>query len=174
MPRQLRREDYTVGWVCALPVELAAAKEMLDEEHGDLPIRLRVDRQIGNNLAAAVATQMRATFKGIWFGLMVGIGGGTGLLNSPLQILLIVVARVQANELWCQSRFSKHVSKLNRISKFQHGKAGPNVLFKAIYDHEGGQTFYFKIEAVGLINSFLYFIIYSICDYTYAVRTVAG
>ncbi|CAN9403251.1 unnamed protein product [Alternaria alternata] len=36
MARQLRREDYTVGWVCALPVELAAAQEMLDEEHTDL------------------------------------------------------------------------------------------------------------------------------------------
>jgi hypothetical protein len=36
MARQLRREDYTVGWVCALPVELAAAQEMLDEEHPDL------------------------------------------------------------------------------------------------------------------------------------------
>jgi hypothetical protein len=35
MPR-LRREEYTVGWVCALPVELAAAQEMLDEEHEDL------------------------------------------------------------------------------------------------------------------------------------------
>jgi hypothetical protein len=23
-------EDYTVGWVCALPVELAAAQEMLE------------------------------------------------------------------------------------------------------------------------------------------------
>jgi hypothetical protein len=34
--RRLRREDYTVGWVCALPVELAAAQEMLDEEHQDL------------------------------------------------------------------------------------------------------------------------------------------
>jgi hypothetical protein len=35
MPRRLRREDYTVGWVCALPVELAAAKAMLDEKHED-------------------------------------------------------------------------------------------------------------------------------------------
>jgi len=25
MARQLRRDNYTVGWVCALPVELAAA-----------------------------------------------------------------------------------------------------------------------------------------------------
>jgi hypothetical protein len=33
MARQLRHEDYTVGWVCALPVELAVAEEMLDEEH---------------------------------------------------------------------------------------------------------------------------------------------
>jgi hypothetical protein len=30
-----RREDYTVGWVCALSIELAAAQEMLDEEHED-------------------------------------------------------------------------------------------------------------------------------------------
>lgn len=35
--RRLRREDYTVGWVCALPIELAAAQEMLDEEHENLP-----------------------------------------------------------------------------------------------------------------------------------------
>ena len=31
MARQLRHEDDTVGWVCALPIELAAAQEMLDE-----------------------------------------------------------------------------------------------------------------------------------------------
>jgi hypothetical protein len=36
MARQLRRDEYTVGWVCALPVELAAAQEMLDKEHIDL------------------------------------------------------------------------------------------------------------------------------------------
>ncbi|EMD96732.1 hypothetical protein COCC4DRAFT_62230 [Bipolaris maydis ATCC 48331] len=98
MPRQLRREDYTVGWVCALPIELAAAQEMLDEEHPDLkPDASDNDEnlyalgsigghnvvivclpagQIGNNPAAAVAMQMRATFKKIRFGLMVGIGGG--------------------------------------------------------------------------------------------------
>ncbi|EUC41984.1 hypothetical protein COCMIDRAFT_29341 [Bipolaris oryzae ATCC 44560] len=98
MPRQLRREDYTVGWVCALPIELAAAQEMLDEEHLDLKhdasdndenlyalgsigghnvvIVCLPAGQIGNNPAAAVAMQMRATFKKIQFGLMVGIGGG--------------------------------------------------------------------------------------------------
>ena len=34
--RRLRREEYTVGWICALPIELAAAQEMLDAEHEDL------------------------------------------------------------------------------------------------------------------------------------------
>lgn len=36
MLRQLPRNEYTVGWVCALPVEFAAAQEMLDEEHANL------------------------------------------------------------------------------------------------------------------------------------------
>jgi hypothetical protein len=36
MPRQLRHEEYTVGWVCALAVELAAAQEMFDDEHTTL------------------------------------------------------------------------------------------------------------------------------------------
>ena len=43
MTRQLHHEDYTVGWVCALPIELAAAQEMLDEEHPDL------GRTLGDN-----------------------------------------------------------------------------------------------------------------------------
>jgi hypothetical protein len=36
-PRRLRPGDYTVGWVCALPIELDAATRMLDERHIDLP-----------------------------------------------------------------------------------------------------------------------------------------
>ena len=200
MSRRLRHKEYTVGWICALSVELAAAQEMLDEEHDDLErddndenlyslgsiaghnvviVCLPAGR-IGNNPAAAVATQMRATFKGIRFGLMVGIGGGvpsaeadirlgdvvvsqphqtfggviqydigkttpsgferTGSLNFPPQILLAAAARVRANELRGRSRLSKHVSMLDRIHRFQRDRAGPDVLFEATYDHEGGQT----------------------------------
>jgi nucleoside phosphorylase len=202
MARQLRRDDYTVGWVCALPVELAAALEMLDEEHHDLERDLADNDEnlyalgsigghnvaivclpagrIGNNPAASVSTQMRATFKAIRFGLMVGIGGGvpsaepdirlgdvvvsqphkvhegvvqydvgkttpsgferTGSLNSPPQVLLSAVAKVRANELRRRSQLSTHVSKLERIAKFQRVKAGPDVLFEAAYDHVGGHT----------------------------------
>jgi nucleoside phosphorylase len=202
MARRLRRDEYTVGWVCALPVELAAAQEMLDEEHHDLE-RDPADNDenlyalgsigghnvaivclpagcIGNNPAAAVSAQMRATFKAIRFGLMVGIGGGvpsaeadvrlgdvvvsqphkvhggvvqydvgkttpsgferTGSLNSPPQVLLSAVAKVRANELRGLSQLLTHVSKLERIAKFQRVKAGPDVLFEAAYDHVGGHT----------------------------------
>jgi nucleoside phosphorylase len=202
MARPLRREDYTVGWVCALPVELAAAQEMLDEEHADLEhdaadndenlyslgsigghnvaiVCLPAGR-IGNNPAALLATQLRASFKAIRFGLMVGIGGGvpsaeadirlgdvvvsqphqtfggvvqydsgkttpsgfaqTGSLNSPPQILLSAVAKVRAKELRGRSQLSTYVSKLEHIAKFQRAKMGPDVLFKAGYDHEGGPT----------------------------------
>jgi hypothetical protein len=36
MTRLLCHEDFTVGHVCTLPIELPAAQEMLDEEHPDL------------------------------------------------------------------------------------------------------------------------------------------
>ncbi|KAH7060972.1 ankyrin repeat domain-containing protein [Paraphoma chrysanthemicola] len=202
MPRRLRREDYTVGWVCALPVELAAAKAMLDEKHEDAIREVGDDDEnvycmgsvaghnvvivclpaghIGNNPAAAVATQMRAAFKGIRFGLMVGIGGGVpsaeadirlgdvvvsqpqwsfggvvqydfgrttpngleriGSLNSPPQILLSAVSTVQANAMVSESTLSDHLSTLERIPTFQRRRAGPDLLFKAAYNHEHGAT----------------------------------
>ncbi|KAK8135509.1 hypothetical protein PG984_003449 [Apiospora sp. TS-2023a] len=89
-------DNYTVGWVCALPKEQTAAIAMLDERHDSLPKppndsnaytlgsigRLNVviaclpKGKIGTSSAAAVATQMVSTFTAIRFGLMVGIGGG--------------------------------------------------------------------------------------------------
>ncbi|KAJ4298062.1 hypothetical protein N0V90_005961 [Kalmusia sp. IMI 367209] len=115
MARPLRRDDYTVGWVCALPVELAAAQEMLDEEHPELErdpndndenlytlgsinghnvviVCLPAGR-IGNNPAAAIATQMRATFRGIRFGLMVGIGGGVPSAEADVRLGDVVVSK---------------------------------------------------------------------------------
>ena len=94
--KTLTHQDYTVGWVCALTMELAAATVMLDREHPDLPqpasdhnhytfgsigehniaIACLPDGDIGNNPAATVATRMTGTFPSIKFWLMVGIGGG--------------------------------------------------------------------------------------------------
>jgi nucleoside phosphorylase len=115
MPRRLRREEYTVAWICALPAELAAAQEMLDEEHEGLELDLDDNDEnlyalgsigghnvvivclpagrIGDNPAAAVATQMRATFKGIRFGIMVGIGGGVPSAEVDIRLGDVVVSQ---------------------------------------------------------------------------------
>ncbi|KAL6690797.1 hypothetical protein J3F84DRAFT_176254 [Trichoderma pleuroticola] len=88
--------DYTVGWVCALPIEMAAAKAMLDSIHIPLPrregdsntytfgriaehnvvIACLPASQYGTNNAATVASNMSRSFSSIAIRLMVGIGGG--------------------------------------------------------------------------------------------------
>ncbi|KAH8723511.1 hypothetical protein GQ44DRAFT_828125 [Phaeosphaeriaceae sp. PMI808] len=93
---RLQPKDYTVGWISALPIELAAATNLLDEEHENIPLskqdptsytlgRIGAHNivlaclpagQIGTHAAATVASRMRATFTSIQYGLMVGIGGG--------------------------------------------------------------------------------------------------
>ncbi|KAL6831934.1 hypothetical protein V8C40DRAFT_285364 [Trichoderma camerunense] len=89
-------DEYTIGWVCALPKEQTAATAMLDEIHPavrkpstdpnnytlgsigkhNVVIACLPKGQVGTNSAATVATWMVSTFSRIKFGLMVGIGGG--------------------------------------------------------------------------------------------------
>lgn len=93
-----RHDQYTVGWICALPKEQTAAIAMLDQRHSGLRdmappndsnsytlgsigkhnivIACLPKGQVGNNSAATVASQMVSTFPSIKVGLMVGIGGG--------------------------------------------------------------------------------------------------
>ncbi|KAH7412153.1 ankyrin repeat domain-containing protein [Phaeosphaeria sp. MPI-PUGE-AT-0046c] len=49
--------------------------------------------QIGNNPAATVATQMQAAFKGLRFGLMVGIGGGVPSAEADIRLGDVVVSQ---------------------------------------------------------------------------------
>jgi nucleoside phosphorylase len=113
MARQLHREDYTVGWVCALPVELAAAQEMLDEEHNppqsdahdtniytcgrvgehNVVIACLPEGQPGTHSAAAVAVQMKSAFTSTRFGLMVGIGGGVPSEEADVRLGDVVVSK---------------------------------------------------------------------------------
>ena len=111
--RSLHHHDYTVGWVCALPLEMAVAKAMLDEIHSDLPTsssdqntyvlgRIRAHNVViaclpsgvyGTTSAAAVAIQMLSTFRSIRFGLMVGIGGGVPSKDSDIRLGDVVVSK---------------------------------------------------------------------------------
>ncbi|KAK6537092.1 hypothetical protein TWF694_011292 [Orbilia ellipsospora] len=94
--RVLPQDSYTIGWICALPLEMAAARVMLDDIHPDIPncskdqngyifgsisshyvvIACLPSGVYGTTPAALVASQMRSSFPSIQYFLMVGIGGG--------------------------------------------------------------------------------------------------
>jgi nucleoside phosphorylase len=132
MAPRFQREAYTVGWVCALPIELAAAQEMLDEEHEDLEqdekdsnlyslglisghkvvLACLLAGQTGNSSAMAVAVQMKASFKGIRFELMVGIGGGVPSEEADIRLGDVVV--------------SQPVKALGGVVQYDFGKATPS------------------------------------------------
>lgn len=57
-------EDFIVGWICALPIELAAVAEMMGEEFADLPSYLTDSNiysfgRIGNHNVVAACLLVR-------------------------------------------------------------------------------------------------------------------
>ena len=96
MPTAFTNTDYTVGWICALPTELAASQAMLDEEHTDLPqaendintytlgeigphkvvLACLPSGTTGISAAATAAKDLLRSFPKVRFGLVVGVGGG--------------------------------------------------------------------------------------------------
>jgi nucleoside phosphorylase len=106
----LTSDDYTIAWICALPLELGASRALLDEEHPPLPalpgddnkyILGRVDQhnvvmaclpgQYGTKNAAVVATNLKRSFLKIRATLMVGIGGGAPDGTNDLRLGDVVV-----------------------------------------------------------------------------------
>ncbi|KAL3446031.1 nucleoside phosphorylase domain-containing protein [Aspergillus insuetus] len=107
----LTYEDYTVGWVCALPQELAAARGMLEEEHHDLPAEASdcnayVLGRIGSHNvvlaclpvgetgavpSAMTVMRMKSTFRCLEIGLLVGVGGGAPSENHDIRLGDVVV-----------------------------------------------------------------------------------
>ncbi|CVL06772.1 uncharacterized protein FMAN_11868 [Fusarium mangiferae] len=107
-------EEYTVGWVCALPLEMAAARGMLDKIHPSLAQQDPDDHNsyilgeiqghkvaiaclpagiYGTNLAATVAKDLLRSFKSIRFGLLVGIGGGAPSSKHDIRLGDVVVSQ---------------------------------------------------------------------------------
>ncbi|KAL4796453.1 nucleoside phosphorylase domain-containing protein [Aspergillus venezuelensis] len=134
--RTLHRAEYTVGLICALPIELATLKAMLDETHADLPA-LKFDdnnyilgRICSHNVvitclptgihgpvtAATVAARLLSTFQSIRFGLMVGIGGGVPSLHHDIRLGDVVVGKPTQSSggvFQCDVDF-EHTSTLNK------------------------------------------------------------
>lgn len=63
-----------------------------------------------------------------------------GSLNAPPQILLSAVSAIQAKEIGGESTLFHHISTLERIPAFRRCRAGPDLLFEAVYNHEHGDT----------------------------------
>ncbi|KAK6329776.1 hypothetical protein TWF730_006075 [Orbilia blumenaviensis] len=99
-------KEYTIGWICALPLEQQASGSVFDNIHsttghpdipdegqsGDVYILGNIGNlnivlatltigRYGNVRAAVVATQLVSSFRSIKFLLMVGIAGGIPNLN---------------------------------------------------------------------------------------------
>lgn len=95
-PEHPSREDYTVGWICALPVpEWQASRLLFDKEHGDISLPNATyqyvygeinghnvvmgclpDSQMGTTATAQVASEMHTLFPEVRFALLVGVAGG--------------------------------------------------------------------------------------------------
>ncbi|KAE8152033.1 hypothetical protein BDV25DRAFT_138297 [Aspergillus avenaceus] len=106
-------DEYQVGWICALPIEAAAAQEMLDEEFGVVEVQDNADPNVytlgrigkhyvviaclagkyGATSAMMVASNMMRTFsKSLHVGLMVGIGGAIPSAINDIRLGDIVVS----------------------------------------------------------------------------------
>lgn len=112
-----RPEDYTVGWICAIPTEYVVACEMLDEEYKEKdkipPVNTRYDSNsytfgrihdhhvviaclphgvYGVTPAAVVARDMSSSFPCIRVGLFVGIAGGAPSPKHDIRLGDVVVS----------------------------------------------------------------------------------
>jgi nucleoside phosphorylase len=114
---KLLHNDYTIGWICSLTIEFAAAQSMLDEEHDELPQGARDDNAYklgrigkyniviaclppnrpGSVSAARLAAQMLVSFPAVRVGLLVGIGGGVPSENVDIRLGDVVVSKPQGD-----------------------------------------------------------------------------
>ena len=149
----LTNQDYTVGWICALPLEMAAAGAMLDTEHHHSLQRNPYDDNTytlgrigvhnvvlaclptgvtGTISAARVATQMLSTFQQLRFTLMVGIGGGVPSQDNDIRLGDIVVSKPTATFGGViQYDFGKTVED-GRFERTGFLNRPPNVLLSAV------------------------------------------
>ncbi|RKL34014.1 hypothetical protein BFJ72_g9501 [Fusarium proliferatum] len=115
----LQHEDYTIGWISALPLEMTAAEIMLDHIHQPLPqdpqdgnaytlgsinehnivIACLPKGQYGTNNAATVANDMARSFPKIQHRLMVGIGGAAPKLADVRLGDIVVSTEVVQSDL---------------------------------------------------------------------------
>ncbi|KAF2632495.1 purine and uridine phosphorylase [Macroventuria anomochaeta] len=148
--RRLGAAAYTVVWICALPVELAAAQVMLDEEHlphddvsstqytlgrigsHNVVLACLPAGQMGIGAAAFNAGQAMSNFTSIRFGLMVGIGGGAPSAEADVRLGDVVVSQpVRQHSGVVQYDFGK-TGQGGQMTRTGSLNAPPKVLLHAV------------------------------------------
>ncbi|KAF9894913.1 hypothetical protein FE257_004535 [Aspergillus nanangensis] len=105
-----RREDFTIGRICPLPLEYAAAKDVLDDlydestEHTtgrihnhEVVIACLPAGQIGTNEAAAAFSRMISAFPSLRAGFLVGIAGGVPSAKADIRLGDVVISQPEGS-----------------------------------------------------------------------------
>ncbi|KAF3941493.1 hypothetical protein ABW19_dt0200051 [Dactylella cylindrospora] len=139
---RLSHEDYSIGWICALDIELTASLEMFDKEHETLDqpngdnnsyfygrigkhnvvMTCLAAGRIGTNSASTVASQMFQSFPKIRpdRGLLVGVAGGVPSDKNDIRLGDIIV--------------TQEIMESANDRRLQYPKSRDR-LFEATYDH---------------------------------------
>lgn len=108
-------EEYTIGWICALPIEFKAANFMLDQAHGRPQfshpqddnvyhlgeiaghnVVIVVLAEMGTTAATKVAVDLKKTFTKLRCSFLVGVGGGVP--NGRMEQYITVEGQLESRE----------------------------------------------------------------------------
>jgi nucleoside phosphorylase len=164
---RLLMEDFKIGWLSALPVELAAAIAVLDQKYLEVPLGMKrsnlytlgrigrhkiviacVPDSLSSKMStAAVAYEVRRMFPCIRFWLMVGTGGNVPQNETALRVSHVRIGDVVISDLNMQDRGVTQYDLGKTDSSGRYVKIGslkkpPAVLLDALlklqaYDLEG-------------------------------------
>ncbi|TQW09250.1 vps9-ankyrin repeat-containing protein [Cordyceps javanica] len=160
------RNEYTVGWICAINVEYVAATAFLDETHEqveDIPreddnvyvlgrlghhnivVASLPDGEYGTESSGRVARDLVRSFPNVKIGLMVGIGGGVPSKRHDIRLGDVVVSASSNGE---PGVFQYDFGKLIQEGDFQYTRVlnqAPALLRNAValvkcrYQRDGHQ-----------------------------------
>lgn len=135
---ELTSDNYTVGIICALHIELMAVRILFDNTHEEVTIcstdsnsyafgsmgqhnivtTCLPDGEYGTNAAASVASNIRRSFPRLQTCLFVGIGGGAPTARTDIRLGDVVVSKPVGN--------SVGVLQYDMIKSLEHGRSQMN------------------------------------------------